>query len=194
LQAGVHVASRTGALNEIEYSEFVAAHPGDRRGDPAPPPIPQTCSDVMGAWATQSSERLGQPARDAQLAVAPAMPRERPGASATSAACAAPRLRARRRARSASSNPSTERGRAAGPDPDLRFAGSAGRRAGPRRGARRHALVRRAANRSGAEPFKAWRPRPRPWPSAWDAVVVDRPTSGRSAARASPPSAGSSAS
>ena len=62
LQAGVQLASRTGALNEIEYSEFVQTHAGVRRGDRRDDRLAR---HARRDGARARARRLRQPARRA---------------------------------------------------------------------------------------------------------------------------------
>ena len=166
-QAGVQLANRTGALNEIEYSEFVQRvqafaeaigarrHPRHARGD--------------GACAR--ARRLRGPARCAAR-----------GESAR--ACAAWSVGyIQQHARRHGFVPGMVPGRLVYPGADdgappvlmLTFDSQAALADEPRRrrGARRHAELRRAADRSAAEPFAAWQAAAQALAVGMDADVVD---------------------
>ena len=176
----MQLASRTGALNEIEYSEFVQRM--------------QTFADAIGAehgparharrdGARARARRLRQPARRPARG-APARARRGVERRLHPAARAPPRLRSRRRPRPARLSVDGG-GRAAGAHADLRLAGRARRRARSRRGARRHARLRRAADRRRASSrSRPGRRRRRRSPSAWTRPSSTT-TAGRSAAPAS---------
>ena len=188
LQAGVQLANRTGALNEIEYSEFVqrmqAFADADRRDGLDSPDM----LDVM-ARARELDAFASQ--HDAQLAV---------HLHARGAAWSVGYIQQHARRHGFVPGvvpgrlvyPSTEEGAPPVLDADLRLAGRARRRARSRRGARRHARLRRAADRprrsSRSRPGRRRRRRSR---SAWT-PTSSTTTAGRSAAPGSRRSAASS--
>ena len=127
-QAGVQLANRSGALNEIEYSEFVQKVQAFADAIGAMPDFPDML-DVV-ARARELDAFAGE--HDAQLAVH--LQRALGGLERGlhPAACGAPRLRARHGAGPAGAA-GGRGGRAAGADAVLRRAGRAGRRPEPGR-------------------------------------------------------------
>ncbi len=188
LQAGVQLASRTGALNEIEYSEFVQRMQAfaEAIGASMDPP------DMLDVMARARELDAFASQHDAAARGPPARARRGVERRLHPAARAPPRLRSRRRARPARL-PVDRGGRAAGAHADLRLAGGPRRRARPCRGARRDARLRRAADRPvGASRSRPGRRRRRRSPSAWT-PPSSTTTAGRSAAPASRRSVPSSA-